>query len=549
MKYQILLAEDEEDVRKTIAQSINDSDMPYEVVGEAADGIEAIEMMRTLNPDILITDVCMPHLNGLAMLKGIREFNPDIPTVIISGYDEFSYVREALHLGVREYLLKPFLPRELFDILDKIRMELERQSQLQQNLEGMSQQLQQTRELSREHFVRRMLDGGAETELEQCAEQIDFPLNARCYVAGVLRFTTGSGGAGEKLSGDKLSGENMQQYLDIIKDNYFSPELTLLEGRYGLHQLVLFFAGGKTGSSEFVRLIQEGMEKIIRSMEHYHGIGVQCTLGEVYREYQGLLSSYGQALDTWKKMISPDMVFLKYRDAKVSEKYFSVPEEAFAARISELEGYLLFHAETNHLQGALEELDKLFDIYAEFPMEKSEYVNVALTKLVLKLSDLISKAGDKMQAWEDETILNFLRTHFLYGSLQEAKAVLAEYIGKCCSQFAMIHENQRDRMIYEAKSLIQQNLANEEFGLEQLAAMLHFSPNYVRQVFKAQAGENFTDYLFRSRMEMAEQLLKNPTNKIQDVALQTGYSNQRYFARCFKKYFICTPTEYRERIG
>lgn len=548
MNYQILLAEDEEDVRRIIGQHINESDTPFEVIGEAADGVEAIEMMRALNPDILITDVCMPHLNGLEMLKSIREFNADIPTVIISGYDEFSYVKEAMRLGVREYLLKPFLPGELFEVLEKIRRGLEQQKQLERNLEGMNRRLEQTeelsRELSKEHLMRIVLEGGDQEEAKSCACQVGFPWKAHCYAVGIMHVAVMNGGVDAEVS-----DQSLQKYLDIVKDNYFSPELSLMEARYGMHQIVLFFAGEKTGAAEFVRLIQSGMEKTARSMERYHGIKTQCTLGNVYRDTDGLKPSYQEALDTRKKMDSPDQVFLNYRDARVRDRACGEPEQLYGKRIGELQEYLLFYVETDHLQGALEELDKLFAVYGEFPMEQSEYVSVSLLKLVLKLSDLVSKAGGRSQAWEDERIVTFLKTHFQYGSLQEARSVLTEYIRTCCSQLPHNYETQGDRLISEARAVIQKNLSNETFGLDQLAEMLHFSSNYVRQVFKARSGENFTDYLFRSRMELAGKLLLDPSSKVQDVAAATGYSNQRYFARCFKKYFSCTPTEYKERGG
>jgi len=96
--------------------------------------------------------------------------------------------------------------------------------------------------------------------------------------------------------------------------------------------------------------------------------------------------------------------------------------------------------------------------------------------------------------------------------------------------------------------LIEKNIDNEEFGLEEASGKLYFSHNYIRQIFKQITGESFMEYLIRRRMETARELLKNGTLKIQDVAVKTGYSNQRYFASCFKKYYGCTPTEYRNQL-
>ena len=159
----------------------------------------------------------------------------------------------------------------------------------------------------------------------------------------------------------------------------------------------------------------------------------------------------------------------------------------------------------------------------------------------------MANANLNIRAWNDKSVLSYLKRHFTYGNLIEAKNVLAEYIKKCSAQFAQSNDDNSDKIIRNARFIIEENIGNEDFDLDILAGRLHFSSNYVRQLFKAKTGENFSDYLFRRRMEFAETLLRNPTYKIQDIAEKTGYSNQRYFARCFKKYYNSTPTEYREK--
>lgn len=538
--YRIILAEDEEEVRKLIRKHINESDTPFEVVGEAKDGLEAVALVRDLKPDILITDICMPNLNGLDMLSQIRESNVPVLTVVVSGYDEFSYAKQAMSMGVREYLLKPFLPSELFQVLNKLKEELEEKDSLLKNMQHMSLKLEQTMVHSREHFLRLLLNKDMDEEaVITNAEGVGFSLEKSLYCVGIIRFFE----IDKKCQTEDLA-KILQTYMEIIKDNYFTPDMELFEGGYENNQLVIVFSSHKKNMGIFLNEIQSGIKKIGISMEKYHRIHVRCTLGNQYKDYHQIPQSYKEALDTWKGVLNQNDTTILYKEGTKNGSENAFDEK----KIKELEKQLLVHIQMNQEEAAMKTVEVILDEYTELPIEQIEYVSISLVRLVLNISDITVKAGGNIQAWEDETIIEFLKEHFNYGSLAEAKKALEKYIKKCCIQFAAINEKQGDRIVNSVKSIVSQNLSNEEFGLELLSEALHFSPNYIRQLFKAQTGESITDYLIRKRMEEAKKLLLNPIYKIQDVAEKTGYNNQRYFARCFKKYYNSTPTQYRENV-
>ena len=151
--YRIVIADDEEYVRDLLARNINQTLEDFQVVGKAESGPTALDMLLELQPDILFTDICMPIVDGLEMIRHIQERELPIKTVIISGYDDFAYAKQALSLGVTEYLLKPFLPDELHRVLHKIRAELERQSTLMNNIQDMKNQLEDSRVIVQEQIV------------------------------------------------------------------------------------------------------------------------------------------------------------------------------------------------------------------------------------------------------------------------------------------------------------------------------------------------------------------------------------------------------------
>lgn len=531
--YRIVIAEDEEEVRKRIVKNINESDRGYRIVGEAGDGEQAVELVRDRKPDILLTDICMPKVNGLELIHAVRKIDKDLSIVVVSGYDEFSYAREAMSMGVREYLLKPFLPSELFEVLDKTKVLIEQQNQIAENMQNMSMELQKNITYSKERFFHSLLEGKmGRQELEVTASDIGFGLNADWYCAGIVGFE-----ASKSIEMDKV----MAFYIENIKECYISTDIHIHEVRNNHGQLLLFFH--KTGQSKekFQHDIRIGMEKICLSMKQYHMINAKCSVGSIYNSYEKLYRSFQEALDTWRVLLHQDRAVTIYtRNMDCTDM---IDEE----RAGEMSEQLLLDIQMGDRKSAVAGMDRIIDYYAELSPDMVEYISISLVKLVLKISDIMGKTGETARAWNDQKVISYLKRHFIYGSLLEAKEVLEEYIEKCCSQFIQENANNGDKIIRNARLVIEQNLGNEEFNLDILAEALHFSPNYVRQLFKAKTGENFSDYLFRQRMELAGKLLKKTVYKIQDIAEKTGYSNQRYFARCFKKYYNLTPTEYREK--
>lgn len=535
--YRIVIAEDEEDVRAIIKKHINNSDTEYHVVGEAENGWEALELIQKLQPDILLTDICMPNLSGLELIHKIIETDSHIQTIIISGYDEFSYAREAMELGVKSYLLKPFLPRELFAALDKVKSGLQQQEQMIRNIQKMNQQIEEGKKYSRERLLKRLLEGSLSTEeLKQKEEEIGMNRKAVWYAVGMIRFL--------ELDGKKramVEQKILEQLLQIIKDNYFPASIQSVEVEYDTEQMVLLFSTENKSASFLQENIKEGFQKINSSMEKYYSIKVKCTLSRIYSDLEKSKDAYQEAAEVWKYVLhqNESVLFYSYQEQGKKE------HDVILQRPEELEKELLLNIQLNKKSQAIANINQILEYYADSFVRNTEFVSVSLIQLVLQISDITLKAGGNLSVWEDKSMIDFLKKQIAFGSLLDARAVLEEYVIRCSNQFASIHENQGDKLVGNIKSLIGQNLDNEEFGLEMVAEQLHFSSNYIRQLFKSRTGESFTDYLFRSRMELAEKLLENPHYRIQDIATRTGYSDQRYFSRCFRKYKNCTPTEYR----
>lgn len=539
--YRVIVADDEEYVRDLLVKSINKSQTQFEVIGVASDGLEAIELVKKLEPDVLITDICMPVLTGLELIKMVNEWNQSIKTVVISGYDEFSYVKTALTLNAKDYLLKPFLPEELFAVLNKIMDEFECQANLLQNMEIMQNQIEKNLVYEKERYLFQVLHNEiSEDKLLAESIQVKLELSADFYCAGVLKIPVMQ----NKLKNDLQSYKKIKEFLEIVKDEYFNQNTkTYIINENNLH-LIIILCGNYNNQMLFHKSIQEGIEKLNDSMERYYNMKLWCTLGNAYPEWKQISESYKEAMTVWKGFLHQTESTLLYKDHQKREPASDINA---VQRPKELEKSLLLHIQMSKQEKAFEVLNEMMEYYASFHADLIGFVSISLVDLVFTISSALMKASGDVKVWEDEEIIEYFKRHFLNGSLMEAKFVLEEYIARCCEQFSIINKNQSDKIVYNVKILIEKNLDNEDFNLEGVSTQLFFSHNYVRQIFKQKTGESFIEYLTRRRMETAEGLLKNTTLKIQEISIKTGYSNPRYFASCFRKFYNCTPSEYREK--
>lgn len=537
--YKIVLADDEENIRNLVAKKINQSIETFEVVGIAENGLEAIKLVSEYQPDILITDICMPLLDGLELIKKVNEIRPSIKTIIISGYDDFSYAKAAVTLGVEEYLLKPFRAEELFEVLNRVKLEIDKEMLFVRNIEYMHYEIERKNSEAKEKLILKLLEGELkEKELEIEKNMLEIELNFNWYCVGIIRFWDAVGNV--ILDSHK---KQLDKFIDLVNSNYFSSAIQNYIVINHNQQLVILICGNQKTLLCFKDDLQQGLEKINTSMGEYYDLRFNCIIGKAYSDVNYIPHSYKEALTAWRSSLDEVGCVLGY---ETYETQIADIKNSVLQRPKDLENNLLLNIQLCHYEEAMKSLNSILAYYSPIFIINSGFVSVAIIELVFNISEAMGRAGGNLKAWQDEGIINYLRKHFISGSLMEAKIVLQEYILRCCDQFTLMGEKSGDKIVHNMKTIIDQKLNVELFSLDDLAEELHFSPNYLRQLFKQKTGESFKEYFIRKRMEKAGELIKATNMKVQDIAANVGYSDQRYFSRCFKKYFECTPSEFRE---
>lgn len=534
--YRIMIADDEEFVRDLLAKNIRSSSLNVEVAAEVGDGREALKTALALKPDIVITDVSMPFINGLELIEKLQKAGINSKNIVISGYDEFNYARRAIALGVKNYLLKPFLPKELMDELRKLIDELDSQKILQQNMSMLKEQAQGRAVLARERAIKRLLEGeGGQESKNTDYRELGLDLSGNCYLAGVIRLTGNAW--------DFTRQEQVEEFLLLIREGYFPKGIRMYATGFDTNQLAAVWCGEEDRQELFVRKVKGGLEKILESLIRYYRIQFTCVLGMVCKDAEYLNQSYREAMAVWRRTLDMPASILSYDKKKEGGEK---GETGTNSQIRNWKNQVRLSVRTGQTAEALEELQGLMKCYAGMSDKKNDYISVSISELVYDIQNDMETLGyDREELESDAAMLK--RIH--YGSLMDMKEILETYVRNCCAVVRKhSEETKAGAAVRQIKLLVDSNLKFPGLDLEWMASQVHFSQSYIRQIFKQSTKESFNEYVIRKRMEQAGLLLQKTNLRIQDVAGEYGYENQRYFASSFKKFYGCTPTEFKKIV-
>jgi len=407
-------------------------------------------------------------------------------------------------------------------------------------MDSLQSMVDKQRWLMREKLYTQLVRGTLRSlpeEGEPEREMFDF--DAPFFCAGQLHIL----GAEQQA---KTWDERRSEELAALLEEYFGKQIRLHAVSMGGRQTVLLFAG-REESEELFRLdLRGGIGRSQNSLKRHFNLHIRCALGGVREDWRQICDSYEEAQSTWRRELKADKQLLVYGES--GGKTEAGAGDA-TRQIRQLKTNILLEVRMGNKEKALERLEALMKCYAALSDKKSDYIFISAGELMYAITNELE---ERYGVLHDSLLRQAkgTRDQLEYASLMEMKSALTAFVAASCDWVMSREESGRGkRLIEQACSLIDSELANQELSLEWVAAQLNFSPHYIRQIFKQHMGEAFTDYLIRKRMEKAGTLLRTSGMLVQDVALTCGYANQRYFASSFKKHYGQTPTEYKQMVG
>jgi len=518
--YKIMLVEDETLVRENMTQNIDWESYGFHMACACENGQEAIDNLASVLPDVVITDICMPLVDGLELARYLQAHYPSVFVVILTGYNEFNYAQQAVKLRVHDFVLKPVVPGEFCAMLQKLAAELDDRSVRRDDMRNLYHRAQQAEAALRGALFKRLVrENLTLADLTAAAQQAGLVFDSEVYC--VLLADTAENAA-------RVSVHTVQQVADaaqVTATRYPHCQCAMFDDRYAM---MIF--GGRTQAevSERARdaagMLAPAMQRICRHPVQA-GIGSCCSdasgLHRCAREAYHALG-YGLALE---------------RNVVIDQRALAAERPVTASDPLPSERAVMKAAEARDFAAAQEKLAALFDDIRLRGLHRDACVPV-LQHLRFALLDMIpadlQSAAPQLAPPEE--------WHYA-GEVQQSFSQLLAFLEQTSRPE---QDDPAQRCAHEAEKYIYAHYHDMEFSLAELLASLNVSKSYFSSVFKAQTGQTFVEYLTALRMERAKYLLKATALCTYEIAEQTGFSDPHYFSITFKRCVGMTPRAFRE---
>lgn len=530
--YRIMLVDDEEEVRTSMIKTMKWEEAGFVVVGDAENGKDALEKIEIYEPDVILTDIKMPYMDGLELARQLKENYPSTRIVVFSGFDDFEYAKQAIKCNVTEYILKPVNGEELTAILIKIRDSLNKEMEEKRSLETLRESYKKNLPLLKEHFFLDLVHGKVDADTIALKLQ-EFKLQNLIGSSVVVACTEIS----LKQEKRNISSQYKEElYLTL------SVERCLEEKLSGIYEYVLFHSGGRIHMIIALKEAQSLSHLMVllnhacKECKRIHDIDITVGLGEAYPEIEQAKRSYKEAkaaLGYQKIMGKGSTIYIKDMEPLNHRKPMEFLEE------NELIAAIKF----GNKEDILECIHQIFDKMEELKLHTIEH-QLNILSFIHMIVKLLNDTGiDTLKIFDNTVDLNDLII-----SLQDSndlKRWLLHVCNKISDHIGTDRENVTQSIINSAKLLIEKFYSDPLLSVEVLCQHLHITPTYFSTIFKKETGQSYVSYLTRLRMEKAKEFIELSDEKTYVIARKVGYEDPNYFSYVFKKQFGVSPSRYR----
>ncbi|MCX7708428.1 MAG: response regulator [Clostridia bacterium] len=538
--YRIIIVDDEALSRIGLKSMIPWESLDCEVLGEACNGEEGIRLVENLQPDIVITDIKMPVMDGLEMIRRLKSSHTKAKFIVLSSYDEFHLVKEAMKLGAEEYLIKldidpDILSKTIRSVCEKLFAEAEEDRQ--RRILDMHARINM--DAARKDFLKKLLNKMVITnkDIHENMRHLGIKLNDQSFGILVIEII-------EVVDRIKYQSEEDIALLDFCVENVASEVandfFNSYTFKYNDHQYVIVFSTENSATSEETdEKIEKMGKRLITTLDHYANVFVSVGVSNLHTQIADLSLAFKESLFAAERSFLQGrgkiLIYKDVRQYETGSKDVNISRQL--VELKDAFDYLdaeriisVFSSVANMLRDA--------SISKTQAHELCSHIAYKLMEMSESGRDLpVDAFIDANNLYKEIPALNTLENTFHW--LDNVRNRLVEIVKSNKDQ------NQNSILIQKAKKYISEHIS-KEIMLSEVAGFLNMSHCYFSTVFKQITGESFSDYVAKVKIAEAQKLLKKGKYKIYEVAEMTGYENAYYFSRVFKKVTGSTPKEYME---
>lgn len=533
----VFLVEDETIIREGLRDIIPWQQYGYTLVGDAGDGEQALPMIREMEPDVLITDIKMPFMDGLALSNFVSRELPNTKIIIISGYDDFEYARQAIRIGVEQYLLKPITKAMLIKTLSEVREKIESERIQESYMEKFRSEMQEYEQFSRRRFFEQVVAGQLSVEeIYERAGELNIMIHAQCY--NLILYSIQPKDSAARMQGDGLQQDMGSRVRDSLTQFFLmNPEYLMF--RSNLTTYAVLVKGTNEQIDALTRRCIETIQMHVQPCEEQ--LEWIVAVGEKTQRLSGLPACFDEVshIYSYRHLVENRHVLTKELTENLSRK-----EDESSLRnldMTKIDPGVL----RGFLQNGLPE--EICDFAEEYVEGLRAAANSKLFCQYLMLNvrftaiSFVESLGYKQEEFVDE----LPGVQSAVSGIRELKDYIREILQTAIELREKESRSQSRDLIRQAVDYIDENYADETISLGEVASYTNVSANYFSAVFSQEMRQTFVEYLTQKRMDRAKELLRQTDKRSAEIAAEVGYKDPHYFSFVFRKTQGCTPRDYR----
>ena len=531
----MVLADDEVIVRDGLREIITWEEYGIEIIGEAADGQEAVDLCLELSPDILFTDIRMPFLDGLEVASILKERGKELKVIIFSGIQDFGYAKSALNINAEGYILKPLDVSELIAVVRKVVAKISAERNMAEKINKLKEQLNENFGAAREKFLHNVLLGinKKEADIREKLAYFKQPFNAdEPMVVAILEIDEYSKTIANYSEEEKqLLSFSVTSVVEELLNSYCRGFCILMnDNEYGM----LFNEEEPPSPQTDTDIFAE----LVKTLEAFLHVSASIGVGRMVHSVLAIHSAYKDAVNALHfKFYTGKGSIINISDIRPNLEKPEYPD------LYEEQNQLVHLIRAGNVQETEQALQNLFAGFRSDQRYTIEYIQRIGIELIYVVSRALYEIGEDIGAIAGKrpAILDTLyKTEHLF----ELQQQLNDFMLSIANDFAKKYAQKNGKTIRDIKNIIETQYM-EELSVNKIAEAVYLSPNYMSLVFKRETGETISDYLTRKRMDVAKELLQKTDSKILDIANMVGFQDASYFSKVFKKHTGVHPQKYR----
>lgn len=546
--YKLVLVDDEKEVRQGLLQNISWNECGFEIAGEAENGREALEIAERVMPDVVISDIKMPFMDGLQLAEILREKLPTVKILLLTGFDEFEYAQKAIRLNVLEYVLKPVSSPELVAILLKVKANMDREIAQRKDLQILREHFMKNLPVLKEKFLSSMITGRLKkNDILKKSQNYGIELVGNGYIVSVVRIDGNNFNYPASFHDGLQSGEINTFNLPQDKELLEFAMLNIVDEIVCKHRLGTAFLHNDgvavitvscDGDSDTVMgKTIPALEEIRQSMEKYLKFTVSIGVGNVCYDLSCLNQSYQNAVSA-----------LDYRVILGNNRVICMediePRCAERTVFDELKKHALASCiKVGTIKEISDTVDSLFEGIAHTGASLKDYQIYLLGMLTTILNVAMSSDIDMEEVFGSSC--NLFVELYNFNDTKSVRDWIVEICAKVMNRIVRDRQNTCRLIVEKAKEYAMRHYQESDITISKVCKHIHISIPHFSSLFKKETGTTFMNYLLQIRMESAKELLRTTDMKTFEIAAKVGYSEPNYFSYSFKKSFGISPTEFR----